>query len=132
MKNLYKILGIIAIGAVIVAVSTLAGCDNGSTDGGSNNNNSSGGIAGTWGGMVGGYNTTVVIDASGWSSSSSSGVSDNGTYTLSGITFTLYSLSYRTNIGIGVLIDSNTFSVTFNNNSLSNVYPPGTYTLTRR
>jgi hypothetical protein len=34
MKRLYKLLGIIAIGAVIVVASTLVGCDNGSTSGG--------------------------------------------------------------------------------------------------
>jgi hypothetical protein len=86
-----------------------------------------GGITGTWGGMVMGNNATVVITASGWTLSVPDvGLSYSGTYVMSGITATLYSGS--PNIGTAVIIDSNTISVTLNQNSIA----PGTYSFTRR
>jgi hypothetical protein len=136
MKKFCKLLGVIAIGAVIAI--GLAGCENPTTNNPNNNNNGDGnngnggdggGLSGTWGGNVGGYSVTVVINASGWTlSAPGAGFSDYGTYTMTtGISASLYSTQYNLNTGTATLINSSTISVYLNASSIA----PGTHTLTR-
>ncbi|MDR0472123.1 MAG: hypothetical protein LBH43_00375 [Treponema sp.] len=119
MKNTIKWLGIIALVAVIGF--TMVSCDNG--NGGSG---STGGLSGTWRGTIQGATATVTITSSGWTFTAS-GLSDRGTYTMDGITARLFSTVYSMETGTAVLLDSNTISITLNQNSAF----PGTYTLFR-
>jgi hypothetical protein len=132
MKKLYKLSGVILIGAMLATVAVLAGCDNptnGNNNNSNNNNNNggSGGLSGNWGGSVQGQYVLVNITSTGWNLSAP-GFSDYGTYSMSGITARLYSTKYNLQTGTAVLLDSDTISVTLNSNSIS----PGTHTLSRQ
>jgi hypothetical protein len=126
MKKLVSLFGIIAFVAII-GFSVVA-CNDGSTNDNNNNNSGggSGGLTGTWRGSIQGMSVIVTITASGWNFSGA-GINDSGTYTLNGITANLYSTVYNMPTGSAVLIDSNTISLTLNQNSIA----PGTYTLFR-
>jgi hypothetical protein len=87
-------------------------------------------MAGTWAGTMLGYNCTIVLIGSGWTFYVQGDVEDAGTYSTmpDGKTATLYSTTGRCEIGIAVVINSNTMNLILN----TNTNMPGTYTFTRR
>jgi len=119
MKNNFKLFGIVVLIAAI-GFSVMS-CNNGS-----NNGTGGGGLSGTWRGTIQGQTATVVLTATNWTFTIH-GLSDQGTYTVDGITARLFSTTFGMEIGTAVLLDSNTISITLNQNSDF----PGTFTLFR-
>lgn len=110
-------------------------CDNGdkSDDNSGNNNQNSGGnpLVGTWVGTVSGNSVTVVISAENtWTMTSSAGAtySDNGSYTTSGSTASLYSTRYNLSVGTASINADGTITVSLNSSS----FAPGNHTLTKQ
>jgi len=82
------------------------------------------GFIGVWGGTIMRNNVIVVSTESGWSLHiPRTGHTESGTYTMDGITANLYSEGQ--NVGMAIIIDGNTVSITLNSNS----FAPGTYSL---
>jgi len=117
--------GVLAI--ILVLGLVMVGCKHESDPPYIINNNTGGGLTGTWKGNIGGAASTIVITATGYTFTDGTNT-DSGTYTMNGITASLYSTQWNVSIGTAVLLDSNTISVTLNANSGN----PGTYTLYRQ
>jgi hypothetical protein len=86
MKNFFKLMGVIAVIAVIGF--SMAACNDGGDGGGNNNNNNTDGS----GSLSGSYNhesgsMTITFSGSNWSVTGL--VADSGTYTVSGTTLNI-------------------------------------------
>jgi hypothetical protein len=114
---------LLAFGLVLIS------CDD-TVNGGSNQGDIQDQMAGTWAGTISGYNCSIVLIGSGWTFYMQGKLEDAGTYTMmpDGKTATLYSTTGRCDIGIAVVINSNTMNLTLN----TNTNMPGTYIFTRR
>ena len=118
MRNLFKLLGIIALVAVIGF--TMVGCktdEDGDSGGGGSNSD----IIGTWSGTISdhgnNYPFTLVIGDGTYAITvpNFSALNDSGTYTRNGNTAALTSKDRDTNgivIGTATVVDSNTVTVT--------------------
>jgi hypothetical protein len=125
-KNTFFVVGVLAM--LLVFGLAAVGCNNGTTDnGGGNSSGNNDGVTGNWGGIVYGDYVSVTIASGAWTLSTTN-FSDYGTYTMNGTTASLRSTKYNIATGTGVLVNSNTISITLNSNSIA----PGTYTLTRQ
>ena len=106
---------------------TVVGCNHGTNETESGNGTKSGnvGLSGTWGGNVAGTNTILTITSTGWTISPPD---YSGTYVMNGIIGTLLDIDNAV-VGTGVILDSNTLSITLSTNIL---FPSGTYTFYRQ